>query len=144
MRPGALWRDLSVWRRALKSAIWPRPWVLRRGAACPRPAAFHGLPGHIANPNHDQMMKDRRQRLRGAAIRTLSRLTAMVTAGALALAPVAVPAQENKGPRLLRDTEIEQLLRDYTRPILRIAGLEKQNIQVVIINDGGFNAFVAD
>ena len=45
---------------------------------------------------------------------------------------------------MLRDTETEQLLRDYTRPILRAAGLEKQNIQVVIINDSAFNAFVAD
>jgi predicted Zn-dependent protease len=45
---------------------------------------------------------------------------------------------------VLRDTETEQLLREYTRPILRAAGLEKQNIQMVIINEGGFNAFVAD
>ena len=90
------------------------------------------------------MMNDRRKRFRRAAIRTLSRLTAIVTAGALALAPVAASAQENKGPKLLRDAEIEQLLRDYTRPILRVAGLEQQNIQVVIINDPSFNAFVAD
>jgi predicted Zn-dependent protease len=90
------------------------------------------------------MMHHRQQRFRGAAIRTLSRLTAIITAAALALAPVAATAQENKGPKLLRDTEIEQLLRDYTRPILRVAGLEKQNIQVVIINDPTFNAFVAD
>ena len=45
---------------------------------------------------------------------------------------------------MIRDTETEQLLRDYTRPILRAAGLEKQNIQIVIINDSVFNAFVAD
>ncbi len=65
----------------------------------------------------------------------------------LVAAPTVARAQENqgnKGPRLLRDTEIEQLLRDYTRPILRAAGLEKQNIQVAIINDPSFNAFVAD
>ena len=36
------------------------------------------------------------------------------------------------------------MLRDYTRPILRAAGMEKQNIQMVIINQGVFNAFVAD
>ena len=35
-------------------------------------------------------------------------------------------------------------MREYTRPILRVAGLEKQNIQMVIINDASFNAFVAD
>ena len=72
------------------------------------------------------------------------RLTALVTAAALAVAPWAASAQENKGPPILRDTESEQLLREYTRPILRAAGLEKQNIQMVIINESAFNAFVAD
>ena len=45
---------------------------------------------------------------------------------------------------LIRDAEIEQLLREYTRPVLRAAGLAQQNIQIVIINDRTFNAFVAD
>ncbi len=36
------------------------------------------------------------------------------------------------------------MLREYTRPILRAAGMEKQNIQMVIINESAFNAFVAD
>ncbi len=72
------------------------------------------------------------------------KLTALMTAAALAVAPMAAVAQENKGPPVLRDTETEQLLREYTPPILRAAGLEKQNIQMVIINQGVFNAFVAD
>jgi len=80
--------------------------------------------------------------------RKVSGLTAAVVAAALALGP-AVPvapvrAEQGKGPAVLRDSETEQLLREYTRPILRVAGLEKQNIQMVIINDGTFNAFVAD
>ena len=70
--------------------------------------------------------------------------TALTTAVALAVAPMAAPAQENRGPPVLRDTEAEQLLRDYTRPILRAAGMERQNIQMVIINESVFNAFVAD
>jgi predicted Zn-dependent protease len=74
-----------------------------------------------------------------------ARLTALVTAVALACASAwPAAAQDAKGPPTLRDAEIEQLLRDYTRPILRTAGLERQNIQVVIINDRSFNAFVAD
>src|SRR6202162_29182 len=74
-----------------------------------------------------------------------SKLTAVMTAAALAFAPMsAALAQQEKGPPVIRDTEAEQLLRDYTRPILRAAGLEKQNIQAVIINDGTFNAFVAE
>ena len=72
------------------------------------------------------------------------KLTALMTVAALAVAPTAAVAQQNKGPPVLRDTETEQLLREYTRPILRVAGLEKQNIQMVIINQGVFNAFVAD
>lgn len=76
--------------------------------------------------------------------KTTMKLTALTAAVALAMAPATVSAQQNKGPPVLRDTEAEQLLRDYTRPILRAAGMEKQNIQMVIINDNTFNAFVAD
>ena len=83
--------------------------------------------------------------LRPALRRKPSNLTAVTVAIALALAPLSAFAEEKeKGPALLRDTETEQLLRDYTRPVLRVAGLEKQNIQVTIINDPAFNAFVAD
>jgi predicted Zn-dependent protease len=87
--------------------------------------------------------------LRPALRQKTSNLTAITAAIALALTPALAPLSafaENteKGPSLLRDTETEQLLRDYTRPILRVAGLEKQNIQVTIINDVAFNAFVAD
>ena len=66
---------------------------------------------------------------------------------AIAFAPGAAQAQalpKNAGLPVIRDAEIEQLLRDYTNPILRTAGLGKQNIQVVLIADKSFNAFVAD
>jgi predicted Zn-dependent protease len=82
--------------------------------------------------------------LRIALRKKTSRLIALTTVVALVVAPSLALAQENKGPPILRDTESEQLLREYTRPILRAAGLEKQNIQMVIINDSAFNAFVAD
>ena len=62
----------------------------------------------------------------------------------ISLAPFPAPAQENRPPPTIRDAEIEQLLRDYTQPILRAAGLAKQNVQVVIINEASFNAFVVD
>src|SRR5216684_3488499 len=74
---------------------------------------------------------------------------AVVTAVAVAAAPLpaSVPARAQSLPQgipLIRDAEIEQLLRDYTQPILRAAGLTQQNIQVTIINDRSFNAFVVD
>jgi len=83
--------------------------------------------------------------LRPTPRRKTSKLTAVTTAAALAFAPMSSAlAEQEKGPSTVRDTETEQLLREYTRPILRVAGLEKQNIQIVIINDAAFNAFVAD
>jgi predicted Zn-dependent protease len=83
--------------------------------------------------------------LRLALRKRRSGFVGSAVAAALALSLVAPAlAQENKGPKVLRDTETEQLLRDYARPLLRVAGLEKQNIRVVIINDPSFNAFVAD
>src|SRR4029077_14804228 len=82
--------------------------------------------------------------LRLALRRKTRKFTAIATAVALIVAPAAALAEEEKGLPILRDTETEQLLRDYTRPILRAAGLERQNIQVVIINQNVFNAFVAD
>ncbi len=78
-----------------------------------------------------------RVRPRAPARRALSLLTAC----ALALASSPAHAQ---GLPIIRDAEIEQLLRDYTQPILRVAGLAQQNIQVAIINDRSFNAFVMD
>ena len=35
-------------------------------------------------------------------------------------------------------------MRDYTAPILKAAGLAQQNVQVVLINERAFNAFVMD
>lgn len=69
-----------------------------------------------------------------------SRLAALAVA-ALAAIPVAAQAQ---GLPLIRDAEIEQLLRDYSAPVLRAAGLAQQNIRIVVINERAFNAFVAD
>ncbi len=45
---------------------------------------------------------------------------------------------------VIRDTEIEQLMRDYAQPILKAANLSKQNVRVVVLNDRSFNAFVMD
>jgi predicted Zn-dependent protease len=80
----------------------------------------------------------------------MRRAIAVVTAIAVAAVHLPVPqahAQEKDASQalpLIRDAEIEQLLRDYTYPVLRAAGLGQRNIRIVIINDRGFNAFVID
>ncbi len=83
-------------------------------------------------------------------MRPASRFIAVATATALALSsvPASVPVRAQTGSAagipMIRDAEIEQLLRDYTAPILKVAGLGNQNVQVVIIDDNSFNAFVMD
>jgi predicted Zn-dependent protease len=73
------------------------------------------------------------------------RAIALFTAAAVAASVgPAAPQGAPRGLPLIRDAEIEQLLREYTQPILRVAGLTQQNIRVVIINERSFNAFVAD
>jgi predicted Zn-dependent protease len=49
-----------------------------------------------------------------------------------------------QGLPLIRDDEIEGLLSDYARPILKAANLEQGNITMRLVNDKAFNAFVLD
>jgi predicted Zn-dependent protease len=44
---------------------------------------------------------------------------------------------------IIRDAEIERALQELAAPVFRAAGLP-QSTQVIIVNDGGMNAFVAD
>jgi predicted Zn-dependent protease len=82
-----------------------------------------------------------RLRVRTLASRTIAALTA---ASVIAAGGPAQAQDATRGLPIIRDAEIEQLLKDYTAPILKVAGLSHQNIQIVIINDRSFNAFVAD
>jgi predicted Zn-dependent protease len=89
--------------------------------------------------------------IRARRMAPAGRALALVTAFAL-VAAIGGPAPEQaraqdaatRGAPLIRDTEIEQLMRDYSSPILKAAGLSKQNVKIVILNDRTFNAFVMD
>lgn len=74
------------------------------------------------------------------------RKTIALTA-ALGIAVPALPAPvaaQGRGPIVIRDQEIENLLRDYANPILGAAGVKRGGFQIVLVQDRGFNAFVAD
>ena len=43
---------------------------------------------------------------------------------------------------VVRDAEIESLLRDYARPIFKAAGLNRKGIEIILVNNPSFNAFV--
>jgi predicted Zn-dependent protease len=71
--------------------------------------------------------------MRALALLCLS--VAMAVAGTLTAFAQNVP--------VVRDAEIEALVRDYARPIFKAAGLSNAGIQIVLVNDPSFNAFVA-
>jgi predicted Zn-dependent protease len=59
---------------------------------------------------------------------------------ALALCAQQVAAQD---ATILRDSETEKLLQDMVNPLVAAAGMPKDSVDVVIINDPSLNAFVA-
>ena len=49
----------------------------------------------------------------------------------------------SRGISLIRDAEIEEMLRGYTDPILLAAGLNPKSVDIYLVNDPNINAFVA-
>ncbi|HET7382300.1 MAG TPA: M48 family metalloprotease [Pseudolabrys sp.] len=78
------------------------------------------------------------------AIAFLTAIAVGAAGGGPALAPARAQDAATRGMPVIRDAEIEQLLRDYAQPILHAAGLAKQNVRVVVLGDRSFNAFVMD
>lgn len=77
-----------------------------------------------------------------AARRIIAALCAMSLAFASLMEP-ALAQKRGKGPSLIRDAEIESLMRLYTKPIFQAAGLNPGSVHVYLINDPRINAFVA-
>jgi len=71
----------------------------------------------------------------------LAFLRLAVTAALLALAPVAAAQAQQVG--IIRDAEAEAMIRAFSTPLLRAAGIERTP-NIVIVNDRRFNAFVTE
>ena len=81
----------------------------------------------------------------------IRRITAVCLSLALAFTSLAAPGfaatkKKDAGPSipLIRDAEIEGLLRLYSKPIFKAAGLNPSAVHVYIINNNKINAFVAE
>lgn len=70
----------------------------------------------------------------------MPRLLLSVLSASVIWLTVALPSAAQS---LIRDAEIEQTLREWTDPILEVAGLEPADVGLYIINDPSLNAFVA-
>ena len=66
----------------------------------------------------------------------LARLLALLAALSLCIQPAAAQS-------VLRDAETEALFRDASAPIFKAAGFNPKAIDLVLLNDGSINAFVA-
>jgi predicted Zn-dependent protease len=60
-----------------------------------------------------------------------------------ALSPALAQSRREAAPQLIRDAEIESLMRLYTKPIFQAAGRNPGAVKVYLINDSRINAFVA-
>lgn len=72
----------------------------------------------------------------------VSRHFRTVSAVCLAAALTCVSALSAAAQSLIRDTEIEETMHEYTVPILRAAGLNPSSVDIYLVNDGSLNAFV--
>jgi predicted Zn-dependent protease len=65
----------------------------------------------------------------------------LALAGAVATASMPAAAQ-SRSVSVIRDAEIETLLRDYAAPIFKVAGIGTTGAEIIILDDRSFNAFV--
>ena len=82
--------------------------------------------------------------MRMAPSRTIASRAASI-AGRIAavFAALSLTVQPAAAQSVLRDAETEALFRDLSAPLIKAAGLEPRNVDIVLLNDGSINAFVA-
>ncbi|WP_425066114.1 M48 family metalloprotease [Reyranella sp.] len=74
----------------------------------------------------------------------LKRITTLLCLALFALAPFrAATAQQGQRLNLIRDAEIESTIRTFTIPIWKAAGLDPNGVEIMLVQDGSLNAFVA-
>ncbi len=76
--------------------------------------------------------------------RALVRLMALSGLATVFAASQAMAQNSSGKAVIIRDTEIESLIRDYALPIFRAAGINAGGTRIILIGDKSFNAFVAD
>lgn len=76
------------------------------------------------------------------SLRPFRAVVGAVALAAMTLTPIAQSwAQSGRGPTLLRDTEIEEILHRQSDPIFEAAGLNPKDVRILLVGDGSLNAF---
>jgi predicted Zn-dependent protease len=69
-------------------------------------------------------------------------LLSLSVAALVAFQPVRAMAQQGN-MTIVRDAEIEQLLRDYATPVFKVSGINAGATKIILVGSRDFNAFVA-
>jgi predicted Zn-dependent protease len=62
---------------------------------------------------------------------------------ALVWTGVASSVAQQAPLQLIRDAEVEHIIRTYARPIFEAAGIDSDSVEIVLVKDNALNAFVA-
>lgn len=73
----------------------------------------------------------------------LNRLTSFAVAVMFALTAALPATAQNRGPGLVRDAEVEGIIRAYATPLFQAAGIDAASVRIYLVNDDSLNAFVA-
>ena len=112
--------------------------------------AYQPSQGAMRGRGYRPSLPDPRKPVRSAghaflAQSSLSRARRHVRASLVGgLAAVLVSSTTADAAGMIRDAETEALIRTYAKPIFDAAGLGSQAIEIHIVNDRSFNAFVVD
>lgn len=113
-------------------------------AQCPAPTAAVNDPNALRPDRPGPRLTIRREQAGVRRPRSGSVLGRALSGAMAALLACAftLPALAQGRVAVVRDAEIETLMRDYATPVLQAAGLKSSRVQIVIVNDRSFNAFV--
>ncbi len=71
------------------------------------------------------------------------RLTSLAVAVLFAMTAAFPAAAQSRSPGLVRDAEVEGIIRAYATPLFQAAGLDASSVRIYLVNDDTLNAFVA-
>ncbi|MFP3942295.1 MAG: M48 family metalloprotease [Alphaproteobacteria bacterium] len=77
------------------------------------------------------------------ARRILGRVVVLAALCAILIGLTGHAAEAKQQIRTIRDAEIEDMLRDWSDPIFKAAGLTPSSVEIILVNDPSINAFVA-
>ncbi len=80
-------------------------------------------------------------RLQSGLLR-LTQLSGTILLIAGLVLPVPSANAQKRSLRVIRDAEIEVLLRDYAAPIFKAAGIGSRGAEIILLGDRSYNAFV--